>query len=325
MSDSPPTALPADVRDAARALEGSVRRTPVFASDLLSVVAGRDVVLKAEHMQVTGSFKARGALTCIAGLDADQRARGVVTVSAGNHAAAVGWAARQAGVEATVVMPVTAPKPKLDACRAFGATVLLEPDVFRALDRCMALRDERGLTLVHPFDDPGILAGTGTVALEILDDVPALRAVVVPVGGGGLIAGIARVLAALAPHVEVYGVEPEGADAMSRSLAGGAAVRLDRVDTVADGLGAPMAGALTYPLVRDHVREVVRVSDREILEGLRHLLERERQVVEPAGAAGVAALLTGRVALPGEGTVAVVLSGGNLDLNRVGALLEGVA
>lgn len=324
MTLDPPTALPADVRAAALALDGVVRRTPVLASAELSRALGREVVLKAEHLQVTGSFKARGAFTCIGGLDAAARARGVVTVSAGNHAAAVAWAAREAGVEATVVMPVTAPRPKLEACRAFGATVLLEPDVFRALDRCMALRDEQGLTLVHPFDDPGILAGAGTVALELVDDLPRLEAVVVPVGGGGLIAGIARVLAALAPGVSVYGVEPEGADGMSRSLAAGAPVRLDRVDTVADGLGAPMAGALTYPVVRDHVREVVRSPDAEIVAGLRHLLERERQVVEPAGAAGVGALLAGRVVPPGAGTVAVVVSGGNLDLDTLGTLFEGV-
>ncbi len=313
--------VPADVQDAAQALRGVVGRTPTFVSHALSGRLGREVVLKAEHLQVTGSFKARGAFTCIGRLSAAERRRGVVTVSAGNHAAAVAWAARAAGVPATVIMPRTAPKPKLDACRSFGARVLLESDVFRALERCMALRDEEGLALVHPFDDPGILAGAGTVAVELLEDHPDLGAVVVPVGGGGLIAGIARVLAAAAPQVAVHGVEPEGADAMARSLVAGAPVRLERVDTVADGLGAPMAGSLTYPVVRDHVREVVRLADAEIVAGLQHLLEREKQVVEPAGAAGVGALLANRLELPAEGTIAVVVSGGNLDLAGVLELL----
>jgi threonine dehydratase len=318
----PPVSFPESVERAGRALEGAVVRTPLFESFTLSALVGRPVLLKGEHLQHTGSFKARGALHRLRSMDAEARERGAVTVSAGNHAAAMAWAAHALGVDATVVMPRTAPRSKVDACRRYGARILLEDDVFEALARCLELRDRRGLTLVHPFDDPEIVEATGTVAMEIVEDRPDVGSVVVPVGGGGLIAGIASALAAGAPQVAVFGVEPVGADAMCRSLETGAPVRLERVDTVADGLGAPMAGERTYPLVRDHVREVVRLSDPEILAGLGHLLEVEKQVVEPAGAAGVGALLADRFTelLP-PGPVVVVVSGGNLDLDTVGDLL----
>jgi threonine dehydratase len=315
--DPPFTFELARVRAAHAQLEGAVVRTPLLESFELSRLVGRPVLLKAEHRQHTGSFKARGALNRLASLDAAARARGAVTVSAGNHAAAVAWAAARVGVAATVVMPRTAPRSKVDACERYGARVVLEDDVFRALDRCLELRDGEGLTLVHPFDDPEILEATGTVALEIAEDRPDVATVVVPVGGGGLIGGIAATLSRTHPSVRVVGVEPTGADALHRSLEAGEAVRLERVDTVADGLGAPMAGQLTYPLVRDHVRQMVRLDDDEILGGLAFLFAEERQVVEPAGAAGVAALLAGRVDLAPRGSVVVVLSGGNLDAEAI--------
>lgn len=316
------------VRAASRAGHPALARTPLLQSHALSERLQREVFLKAEHRQRTGSFKARGALHRIRTLDDARRARGVVTVSAGNHAAALAWAAALHDVPATVVMPATAPRSKVEACRRYDARVVLEPDVFQALDRCLALRDEEGLTLVHPFDDLEILEGTGTVALEVLDDCPGVALVVVPVGGGGLIGGMAATLAQVAPAVQVVGVEPEGADAMSRSLAAGRPVRLDAVETVADGLGAPMAGERTYPLVRDHVDAMLRLDDRQILAGLAFLAHEERQLVEPAGAAAVAALLAGRVpgvrgapGGPDAGPIVAVLSGGNLDLDALPALL----
>jgi threonine dehydratase len=280
--------------------------------------------LKCEHLQPTGSFKVRGALHRMLSLDADARARGVVTISAGNHAAAVAWAAARAGIDATVVMPETAARVKVAACRAHGANVVLHGNVFEALERCFEIRDREERTLVHPFDDPEILEGTGTIAMEILDQLDAAPdLVVVPVGGGGLIAGIAGALALASPDTRVVGVEPTGARAMGASLEEGRAVRLERVDTVADGLGAPMAGQRTYPVVRDHVETMVALSDRAILHGLARLLEAEKQLVEPAGAAGVAALLAGAVHLEPESVVVAVLSGGNVGLDDLPGLLAG--
>jgi threonine dehydratase len=322
------------VRAALSAGHPALARTPLLRSHVLSERLQREVFLKAEHLQRTGSFKARGALHRVRSLDETHRARGVVTVSAGNHAAALAWAAALHDVPATVVMPETAPRSKVEACRRYGARIVLEPDVFEALDRCLALRDAEGLTLVHPFDDLEILEGTGTVALEVLEDCPGVAQVVVPVGGGGLIGGMAATLAQVAPDVRVVGVEPEGADAMSRSLTAGRPVRLEAVETVADGLGAPMAGERTYPLVRDHVDTILRLDDDQILAGLAFLAREERQLVEPAGAAAVAALLTGRgpsgtgatsgSGAPGAGPIVAVLSGGNLDLDTLPALLERV-
>lgn len=309
------------VRDALRRIGPSVHRTPLLSSRTLSEQVGRPVLLKAEHLQKTGSFKVRGALNFMLGLEEEARERGVVTISAGNHAQAVAWAAAKAGVPATVVMPADASRSKAAASRGYGADVVLHGTVFEAFQHALDLAESEGLTFVHPFDHPRVLEGQGTVALEILEDAPAVDAVVVPVGGGGLIGGIAGTLAAAGPGVRVYGVEPVGAAAMRRSLDEGRAVRLDAVDTVADGLGAPMAGELTYPLVRDHVEDVLTLTDREIVRGMAFLLAYTKQLTEPAGAAGVAALLAGRIPEGEGGPVVAVLSGGNVDLERVGELV----
>lgn len=311
---------PRRVRAAHRRIASDIHRTPLLSSRLLGERVGRPVRLKAEHLQKTGSFKVRGALNFMLGMDEAARARGVVTISAGNHAQAVAWAAARAEIPATVVMPANASRAKAEASRAYGAEVVLHGTVFEAFQHALDLAEREDLTFVHPFDHPRILEGQGTVALEILEDEPELEAVVVPVGGGGLVGGIAGVLAEAAPHVSVYGVEPSGADAMRRSLDEGKPVRLEHVETVADGLGAPMAGDLTYPLVRDHVEDVVTLGDEDILRGLTFLLTYTKQLTEPAGAAGVAALLAGRIP-PGDGPVVVVLSGGNVDLDRLGPWL----
>lgn len=301
----------------------SIHRTPLLRSRTLSALVGAPVYLKCENLQKTGAFKVRGALHRLLRLTDEERGRGVVTISAGNHAQAVAWAGRAAGVKAVVVMPEKASPAKVEASRGYGAEVVLHGDAKAAFARAFGLADERGLRFVHPFDDEEVVAGHGSCALEILEDLPDVGTVVVPVGGGGLVSGIAAAVAAVRPGVAVWGVEPEGAAAMARSLAEGHAVHLDSVRTVADGLAAPMAGELNHALVAAFARGVVTVSDAEIVSAMRTLLERTKLLSEPAGAAGLAALLAGRIPTPGEAPVAVVLSGGNVDLGALGGLLSG--
>lgn len=310
--------MPAPTYDAilaARALLAPtpIWHTPVHTSRTLGEAAGvDDLRLKLELFQVTGSFKTRGAYTRIAALTPEEHARGVITVSAGNHAQAVAYAAALAGTSSVVVTWKTASQLKLDAAEAYGAETLRLGDTpLEAFEAMFALRDARGLVLIHPFDDPLILAGQGTLGLEIVDDVPDVGTVVIPIGGGGLIGGAALALRQLRPDVRIVGVEPEGAPTLTRALAAGGPVPLDDVSTVADGLSAPFAGALTYELVRDLVDDVVLVSDAEIMQALRLLALRAKIVPEPAAAAGLAALLAGRVA-PAAGPVVVVVSGGNV-------------
>jgi threonine dehydratase len=312
-----------EIRDAARRLAGSLHRTPLLSARRVGEAAGLPTLLvKAEVLQRTGSFKARGALNHVLQLGAEARRRGVVTVSAGNHAAALAWAADSAGVPCTVVMPAGASPAKAAAARGYGARVVLHGTVFDAFQRALDLQDSEGLSFVHPFDDPAVVAGQGTVALEIAADAPAPGTVVVPVGGGGLIAGVAAALRGLDPAWTVVGVEPEGACAMVRSLEAGRPVRLDRVDTIADGLAAPMAGDLPFLHVSEQVSDVVTVSDDAIRRAVAMLLANTKLLVEPAGAAGVAALLEGRVPLRGPGPAIAILCGGNLDLSRLTAILR---
>ena len=308
-----PPSFPRDRFEDARArVSVSVHRTPLLRSRTLSALAGVPVYLKCENLQKTGAFKVRGALNRLLTLSDEERAAGVVTISAGNHAQAVAWAASAAGVRAVVVMPEHASPAKVEASRGYGAEVVLHGDAKAAFAKAFSLADEE------------VVAGHGSCALEIMEDLPDVGTVVVPVGGGGLISGIAAAVAAVRPRVDVWGVEPEGADAMRRSLASGKAETLDRVDTVADGLAAPMAGVLNHALVAAFARGVVTVSDEEIVGAMRTLLERTKLLVEPAGAAGLAALLQGRIPLNPEAPVAVVLSGGNVDLKLLGKLLAAV-
>ncbi|HUF51681.1 MAG TPA: threonine/serine dehydratase [Longimicrobiales bacterium] len=309
------------IRDAQAHLEGRVHRTPVLGSNTLGERTGADVLLKVEAFQRTGSFKVRGVLNRLRRLSAAERARGLVTVSAGNHAQAVAYAAGLEGVHATVVMPEHASPAKVAASRAYGADVVLHGDVFAAFARMEQLRDEHGYIVVHPFDDIDVIAGQGTVGLELCQDVGPLDMVIVPVGGGGLISGVATAVKTLQPHARVIGVEPIGSDALSRGLAAGHPVRLERVDTIADGLGAPATGPNALAHARAFVDDIVLISDADIADGVRFLLERCKLLTEPAGAAGVAALLCGAVTPPANSRVAVVLSGGNFDLDRLRNLL----
>jgi threonine ammonia-lyase medium form len=282
----------------------------------------RTLFFKCENLQKTGSFKPRGAFNAISRLTPQERERGVVTFSAGTHAQAVAWASSVAQVQATVVMPAAATQAKVDASRGYGAEVVLHGANGReALRKAQELMETRGLTMVHPFDDERIMAGTGTVGWELVEQVPDLDAVIVGIGGGGLIAGIASAVKALSPKTKVIGVEPEGAPGMRRSLDAGKAVTLERVQTIADGLAAPMAGDLTFPIVQRLVDDVVLVSDDAIAAAMRDLLRFTKMLVEPGGAAATAAVLSGVIPVDRYKRVGIVLSGGNVDLSRLKELV----
>ena len=326
-----------EIEAAAARISGEVWRTPMLASrtaarlieDRYGVALGSGpaadgaprLFVKAEHLQVTGSFKPRGAVNKIAELTAEERSRGLIALSAGNHAQAVAYAASGQGIPAAVVMPAGASLAKAAAAAGYGAEVILHGDtVGAALAHLQELRDQRGLVYIPPFDDPAIIAGQGTVGLEILADLPEVDVVVVGIGGGGLISGTAAALRQRRPSVRVYGVEPEGSNAMSLALAAGHVVTLDPA-SIADGLGAPFAGLWTLDLVRRYVERVVLVQDAEIAAGMRFALERMKQLLEPAGAAALAAILAGRIPLRPGDTVCAVASGGNVDLSRLPDLL----
>lgn len=314
-----------EIQGAAGRLAGSLHRTPLLSARRVGEAAGLpSLLVKAEVLQRTGSFKARGALNHVLQMDPDARRRGVVTVSAGNHAAALAWAAQAAGIPCTVVMPATASPAKAAAARGYQARVILHGTVFDAFQRALELQDAEGLAFVHPFDDPHVIAGQGTVGLEIAADSPTPGTVLVPIGGGGLVAGVAAALKGVDPAWRVVGVEPEGACAMARSLEAGHPIRLEGVDTVADGLAAPMAGELPFRHVREQVSAVVTVSDDAIRRAVAVLLANTKLLVEPAGAAGVAALLEGKVSPGGPGPVIAILCGGNLDLERLASMIQGL-
>ena len=301
-----------DIQAAASLLEGVVFRTPIEQSPVLSELAGGEVVLKCENLQRTGAFKIRGAYNRISRLSDEERARGVVAASAGNHAQGVALAASLLGVKATVFMPVGAALPKVEATRGHGGEVILEGSVYDdAYEAARRLSEETGAVMVHPFDHPDVIAGQGTVGLEIMEQVSECACIVVPVGGGGLISGIATAAKALNPKVKVIGVEPEGAAEVSASLAAGKVVRLDQLSTVADGLAAKQMGELTLAHIERYVDEVVTVSDDEIAEALLLTAEKQKLVGEPAGVAGVAAVMKKKADL--SFPCCVLLSGGNID------------
>ena len=312
-------------------ITGRVHRTPILSSATAAArIAAtgtrlRDdrLYLKAEHLQKTGSFKPRAALAKLTSLTAEERASGVITLSAGNAAQAYAWAGSVEGIAVTVTMPARAVRSKVDACRDYGAEVVLHGEhVGDTLARLQELVAERGLTYVPPFDDPEVIAGNGSVGLEILEDLPDVDVVVVGVGGGGLISGVATALKESRPGIRVYGVEPEGSDAVSRAIREGRIVRIDPV-SVADGLGAPFAGEWTLPICRHYVDDIVLIDDATILRGVQFAAERMKQVLEPAGAAALAAVLSGRIPIRDGERVCVVGSGGNVEISRLGEFLEG--
>ena len=310
-----------DVEEARWRVEGHVRRTPVLTSTSLGARVGVELRLKAENFQRTGSFKVRGALNKIAHLTPEERGRGVIAVSAGNHAQGVAWAATTAGVESVIVMPRKATAAKVAATRGYGAeVVLVDGGIAEAFAHVEQMREERGMTLVHPFDDPVLIAGQGTVGLEIVEDVPEVDVIVVGIGGGGLISGVALAAKSRRPETRVIGVEPSEAAVMRQSWDAGRPLEMTPL-TIADGLASPLAGSLTYPMTREYVDDIVTVTEEEILDALKDLLTYCKLYAEPAGAASVAAILSGKLqAKPGTKVVAVV-SGGNFDLDALKRIL----
>jgi threonine dehydratase len=292
-TETAPTA--ADIRDARERIAGVARETPVYSSETFSRIAGRDVWLKAENLQRTGAFKVRGAVNRLATLTESEREAGVVAASAGNHGQAVAWAARQAGVRARIYVPQDAPMSKVEACRTYGAETVMVGERFEdAMAAARADVEERGATFIHPFEDPTVIAGQGTIGLELAEQVADAETVVIPVGGGGLAAGIAIAIRELRPDIRLVGVQA--------GLSG---------FTIADGIFVKQPGELTMSILDDALEDMAEVDDEAISEAIVLLLERSKLVVEGAGAVGVAALLGGKVA--GTGPVAIVLSGGNID------------
>ncbi|MGH7558483.1 MAG: threonine ammonia-lyase [Gemmatimonadota bacterium] len=308
-----------DVLDASEVIAGRVHRTPVLGSTSLGERAGVGLLFKCENLQKTGSFKVRGVLNALHRLSSDERQGGVVTLSAGNHAQALAWGASEYGISAVVVMPAAAPRSKVEATRGYGGEVILtEGDL---LETCLTVQRDRVLTLVHPFDDPRIIAGQGTVGLEILEDVPDVDVVVVSVGGGGLISGIATAIKAKRPEAKVVGVEPEGSAVMKRSLERGEPIALEDRETIADGLNSPFAGRHTLAHIQERVDDMVLVPDAAIADAMQLLLERVKLLAEPAGAASLAGLLSEGFDIAPGSTVVCVLSGGNVDMERLKEIL----
>ena len=313
-----------DVRAAAGRLRDLIYRTPVITSEAFDDASGHSVFFKCENLQRAGSFKIRGALNKLLTLTDEERRRGVVAFSSGNHAQGVALAARLTGGSAVVCMPSDAPALKLDATRGYGAEVVLydrQKDDREALARRIA--DETGRVVVPPFDDYAIMAGQGTAALELLEDVPTLDVLVTPVGGGGLMAGCSTVARALRPGITIVGVETETANDTYLSLRRGERVSIPPPPTIADGIRLTTPGALTFPILRQNLTDVALVSDAEVIEAVRFLVLRVRIVVEPTGAVSAAAVLSGRLPVARGARVGVVLSGGNIDPAMLIEILKG--
>jgi threonine dehydratase len=311
----------ADVRAAAERLRGVAKRTPVATSRTIDQQVGGSVFFKCENLQRGGAFKFRGAYNRLVCLSDAERARGVVAFSSGNHAQGVALAARELGIHATIVMPTDAPSLKVAATAGYGADIVQYDRLTEdreAIARTLA--DERGLTLVPPYDQPLIMAGQGTAALELIDEIGALDWLLVPVGGGGLLSGTVVAATAMLPRIKVMGVETETSNDWVLSLQAGHPVRIDPPDTIADGMRTQQPGALTFPVVQRLAHGVTTVSDQEVKEAMRFLLLRLKLLVEPTGAVPVALLLSGRLDLRGQ-RVGVILSGGNADPALIAEIL----
>jgi threonine dehydratase len=312
----------ADVLAARERLRGSIYESPCPHSIMLSALTGQQVYLKLENLQMTGSFKERGALNRIAMLTPEQAARGVIAASAGNHAQGVAYHATKRGIRALIVMPLTTPLVKVTATRDFGAEVLLHGANYdESCAEAVRLCDEQQLTFIHPFDDAGVMAGQGTIGLELLEQVPQLEAVVVPIGGGGLIGGIACAIKESRPEIRIVGVQTARLPSMQAAIQAHHPVTIDPATTIADGIAVRRAGDLTFPLVERYVDEIVTVEEDEIASAILMLLEREKTLAEGAGAAALAALLEHRTSLRGAHT-AVLVCGGNIDVTLLSRIIE---
>jgi threonine dehydratase len=312
----------ADIRSAAERIRGHLHRTPLLSATTIGERAGVRLHLKCENFQKTGSFKPRGALNKVLSLSSAERAKGLITVSAGNHAQAVAWAARAVSVPCAVVMPEDAPRSKLDAVRGYGADVILHADRATLFDRLHEEQAARGSTFVHPFDDPVGLAGAGTTGLEIAEDLPEVDVVIVPVGGGGLMCGVVCAVKALLPGVRTIAVELEAGPGLRPALDAGKPVPVPRpAHTLADGMTPPFVGAIPLEAARRFVDEIVTVTEDEIVSAMELLLTRAKLYVEGSGAAATAALLGRKAVIPEGARVVAIVSGGNVDRERFCAAL----
>ena len=313
----------ADIQAARRRIGDTALLTPCTRAEILSDLIGCEVFLKLENLQMTGSFKERGSLNKILQLSEQQRAAGVITASAGNHAQGVAHAAKLSGIPAIIVMPETTPLAKIQGTRQFGAQIVLHGSGYdEAYEKAVALQAEKGCTFVHAFDDPQIIAGQGTIGLELLEQVPDLDVVLVPVGGGGLISGIATAIKSLRPEVRMIGVEAARMPAMQQSISAGVIQPVEAVNTLADGIAVARVGKQTLPIVEHLVSEILSVNEEQIATAIMLLLEREKTLVEGAGAVGFAALYSKLVPDIAGKKVVVVISGGNIDLSLLSKILE---
>ncbi len=312
----------ADIWEAHKLLKPRLHHTPLAPSRTLHEITGAEIYLKAENQQRSGSFKVRGASFKVSRLSEKERKHGVIAASAGNHAQGVAIAAAQFGIPCTIVMPEGAPQAKIMATQGYGATVVLHGMTYDdAYQHCLELQKKSGATFVHAFDDPDVIAGQGTLGLEMLSDLPDADALVVPIGGGGLISGIAIAAKALRPNLTVIGVQAAGAASTRASLDANALSELPAISTIADGIAVKRPGELTFEIIRQLVDEVIVVEDEAIISAVLFLMERNKMLVEGAGAVGVAALLSGTLKLPGK-KVLIPLTGGNIDINLVGRFIE---
>lgn len=302
------------IMEARERLEGIARKTDLTYSRTFSEASGMKVYIKTENRQKTGAFKVRGAFNKILSLTEEEKSRGVIASSAGNHAQGVALAAKTLGIEATICMPETAPIAKVSATKGYGARVVQSGRVY---DDCYAkaveIQRETGATFVHPFNDPHVIAGQGTIALEILDEIPHMDAIIVPIGGGGVISGIAVAAKSIKPEIKIIGVQAEVIASTRASLDAGEIVTLPGIKSLADGISVRTPGDLTFEIIKEYVDEVVTVSENEIEDAVYILAQRSKLVVEGAGATTIAAIMTGKVNLPGK-NVTAVLTGGNIDV-----------
>ncbi len=309
-----------NVYRASQVLKSVVRKTDIIYAPKLRTDA--EIYLKTENLQVTGSFKVRGAYYKMSRLTQEEKARGVVACSAGNHAQGVALAARENGIKAVICLPDGAPISKIEATKSYGAEVCLVPGVYDdAYNKALSLRDEKGYTFIHPFNDENVIAGQGTIALEIIDQLPNLDAVLVPIGGGGLISGIAYTVKSINPDVKVYGVQAGGAPSMYKSIKDGEIETLDKVSTIADGIAVKKPGDLTYEMCSKYVDDIVTVTDDEISAAILALMEQQKLVTEGAGAVAVAAAMFGKVDIVGKKAVCL-LSGGNIDVTILSRVIK---
>lgn len=310
------------IQEAKKTIGGVIRRTPLVECPALEEALGGSIYLKMENLQKTGSFKIRGAINKISSLTDEEKARGVIAASAGNHAQGVALGAKAQGIKATIAMPATAPMAKVAATRSYGAEVVLNGEVYDdAYAKACEIQKESGAVFLHPFDDEYVMAGQGTIGLEILEDVADLDVVVVPIGGGGILAGIAMAVKNIKPSIKVIGVQTDNVPSMREALKVGESIVVDATPTIADGIAVRKAGTKTFQVIKEYVDDVITVSESEIAKSILFLMEKSKVVAEGAGATAVAALLAGKVDTENK-KVCAIISGGNIDINLVDRVIN---